>query len=229
MRELTRLHPTRTRNTASPVSILPHRWPPAFLTICLLFLFFPHAFNPFGNQLGLAEDSAARPGSTLGEPQNQYLIGPGDLLEILVWKEPDLSRTVRVRMDGKISLPLVDDIQAAGSTLLQVKERITKALSGYVDAPAVYVMLQENRSKRIYIVGKVNAPGEYPLEKHMTLLQAVATAGGFAEWADRGDIVVMRKGPQGQFRIKVDYKRAVSGKDIEQNILLHPDDVIVVP
>jgi polysaccharide export outer membrane protein len=132
-------------------------------------------------------------------------------------------------MDGKISLPLVDDIQAAGSTLLQVKKRITEALSGFVDAPAVYVMLEESRSKRIYIVGKVNAPGEYPLEKDMTLLQAIAMAGGFAEWADRGDIVIMRKVPQGQIRIEADYQRAVSGKDLGQNIPLRPDDVIVVP
>jgi len=160
---------------------------------------------------------------------DDYLIGPGDVLEILVWHEPALSRTVRVRMDGKISLPLVDDVQAADSTLLQVKERITKALSGYMDAPAVYVMLDENRSKKIYVVGKVNAPGEYVLEKQMSLLQAIAMAGGFAEWADKGDIVVMRKGPQGQVRLKVDYKRAISGKDVQQNIPLQPDDVIIVP
>jgi polysaccharide export outer membrane protein len=90
-------------------------------------------------------------------------------------------------------------------------------------------MLQENRSKRIYIVGKVNAPGEYVVEKDTTLLQAISMAQGFAEWADKGDIIVIRKGPKGQFRIRADYQRAVSGKDIEQNILLQPDDVIVVP
>ena len=123
----------------------------------------------------------------------------------------------------------MDEIQAGGSTLLQVKERITKALSAYVDAPAVYVMLQENRSKKIYIEGLVNAPGEYVLEKPMTVLQAIAMAGGFAEWADKADIIVMRKGTKGQIRIKVDYKRAISGKDVEQNILLQPDDVIIVP
>jgi polysaccharide export outer membrane protein len=151
------------------------------------------------------------------------------VLEILVWKEPDLSRTVTVRMDGKISLPLVDDIPAAGSKPLEVKERITQALSGFVDAPAVYVILQEQNSKRIYLVGKVNSPGEYPLKRDMTLLHAIALAGGFAEWAGTGDIVIIRKGPKGQVRIKADYGRAVSGKDIEQNILLYPDDVIIVP
>jgi len=200
---------------------------PISLVIFCVLIVLP-VLNPFGESRSHAADPDL-PGGDPGVSKDEYLIGKGDMLEILVWKEPDLSRTVRVRLDGKISLPLVDDIPAAGSTLLQVKKRVTEALSGFVDAPAVYVMLAENRSKRIYIVGKVNSPGEYPLEKDMTLLQAVATAGGFAEWADRGDIIVMRKGPKGQFRIKADYQRAVSGKDIEQNILLHPDDVIVVP
>jgi len=158
-----------------------------------------------------------------------YIIGPGDILEIVVWKEPDLSRTVRVRPDGKISLPLTDDIQASQSTLLRLKERITEALAAYVDHPAVYVMLQENRSNKIYIIGKVNAPGEYVLERDTTVLQAIATAGSFTEWAKKDDIVVLRRGPRGQFRIEFDYDRVISGKDIEQNILLSPDDVIIVP
>ncbi len=98
-----------------------------------------------------------------------------------------------------------------------------------MDAPAVYVMLLEARSKRIYVIGKVNNPGEQPLEKHMSLLQAISMAGGFADWADTNDIIIMRKGPKGQTRMKVDYRRAVSGKDMTQNILIKPDDVIVVP
>ena len=158
-----------------------------------------------------------------------YIIGPGDILEIVVWKEPDLSRTVRVRPDGKISLPIADDIQASESTLLQLKKRITEALAAYVDHPSVYVMLQENRSKKFYIVGKVNAPGEYVLEKDATVLQSIAMASGFTEWAKKDDIVILRRGPQGQFRIEFDYDRVISGKDIEQNISLNPDDLIIVP
>jgi len=199
------------------------------IVLFMLFPFVPHVPNPFGNRPALAGE-AGPPKNAVAESQDDYLIGPGDVLEILVWKEPELSRTVRVRLDGKISLPLADEIQAAGNTPMQVKELITRALSRFVDAPAVYVMLQENRSKRIYVVGKVNTPGEYVMEKKMTLLQAISMAGGFAEWAAKGDIIVFRKGPQGrQFRIRADYQRAVSGKDIEQNILLQPDDVIVVP
>ena len=165
-------------------------------------------------------------GSTQGV---NYLIGAGDLLEILVWKEPDISRTVRVRPDGKISLPLADDIQASENTLLHLKKRITEALSAYVDHPSVYVMLQENRSKRFYIVGKVNAPGEYLLEKDITVLQAVAMAKGFSEWANKDDVIILRKSPRGQFRIEFDYDRVVSGKDIKQNIFLNPDDLIIIP
>ncbi len=175
-----------------------------------------------------AEEKASEPGIPPAQP-GEYRIGPGDVLEIMVWKEPDLSRTVSVRLDGKISLPLVDEIEAAGHTLLQVKALITEALKDYVDAPAVYVLLVENRSKKIYIQGQVNAPGEYVLVKDMTVLQAIAMAGGFAEWADKTDIVVMRKTPKGQTRIEVDYKRAVSGKDLRQNIALQPDDVLIVP
>ena len=159
----------------------------------------------------------------------EYLIGAGDVLEVLVWKEPDISRTVRVRPDGKISLPLADDIQASKSTLLQLKERITEALAAFVDHPSVYVMLQENRSKRFYIIGKVNTPGEYVLEKDTTVLQAIAMASGLGEWANKDDIVILRRGPQDQFRIEFDYDRVVSGKDIKQNITLNPDDVIIVP
>ena len=158
-----------------------------------------------------------------------YLIGPGDVLEIMVWKEPDISRTVRVRPDGKISLPLADDIQASESTLLEVKQRITEALSAYVDHPSVYVMLEENNSKRFYIVGKVNAPGQYVLEKDTTVLQAIAMAKGLGEWANKDDIIILRRGLQGQFRIEFDYDRVLSGKDIKQNIFLNPDDLIIVP
>jgi len=223
-----RIHGSVARGSGTPISHSSGKGRLVSLFLCSLFLIYPPLFDPLGESQCHAEELEA-PGGAPPMSQDEYLIGPGDVLEVLVWKEPDLSRTVRVRLDGKISLPLMDDIQAANSTLLQVKGRITEALRGYVDAPSVYVMLEENRSKKIYIVGKVNEPGEYVIEKHTSLLQAIAMAGGFAEWADTGDIVVMRKGPKGQFRIKVDYGRAVSGKDVDQNILLQPDDIIIVP
>jgi polysaccharide export outer membrane protein len=178
------------------------------------------------NAMARETASATARGSTQA---TDYLIGAGDVLEIVVWREPDISRTVRVRPDGKISLPLADDIQASEGTLLQLKKRITEALRVFVDEASVYVILQENRSKKFHVIGKVNMPGEQVMDKDTTVLQAIAMAGGFTEWANKDDIVIVRRGPNGQFRIEFDYDRMVSGKDIKQNIFLHPDDVIVVP
>ena len=199
------------------------------LVIFLLSFFSSGVFGLKGSDDALADETAPADAGESAEMAD-YLIGAGDVLEILVWREPDISRTVHVRPDGKISLPLVDDIQASQCTLLQLKESITKALAAYVDNPAVYVMLQENRSKKIYLIGKINEPGEYILEKETTVLQAIATAGGFTDWADKDDIVILRKEKQEQLRIEFDYDRLVSGKFIQQNIfLLKPGDVIVVP
>ena len=196
-----------------------------FFWLCVLST---SIFSLTGLNYAVAEETASAGGKGDAQTHN-YLIGPGDVLEILVWKEPDISRIVRVRPDGKISLPLADDIQASGSTLLQVKKRVTYKLSAYVDHPSVYVMLQENRSKRFYVVGKVNAPGEYLLEKDITVLQAIAMAKGFSEWANKDDVIILRKGQRNQFRIEFDYDRVVSGKDIKQNIFLNPDDLIIIP
>jgi polysaccharide export outer membrane protein len=205
-----------------------HKWRMVTVVTFWVCLFSAGVFSLAGLHPALAGETT----SATALPTTQaadYLIGAGDVVEIVVWKEPDLSRTARVRPDGKISLPLVDDIQASESTLLRLKERITEALAGYVDHPAVYVMLQENRSNKIYIIGKVNTPGEYVLERDTTVLQAIATAGGFTEWAKKDDIVILRRGPLGQFRIEFDFDRVISGKGIEQNILLSPEDVIIVP
>lgn len=184
---------------------------------------------PLSKATGTLAGETSVPRSKPTTQAGHYIIGPGDVLEIVVWREPDISRIVRVRPDGKISLPLADDIQAAQGTLLQLKKRLTEALSAFVDAPSVYVMLQENRSKKFYVVGKVNAPGEHVLERDTTLLQAIAMARGFTEWANTDDIVILRRLPKMQIHIEVDYDRVISGKDLKQNIFLNPDDVIVVP
>jgi len=209
-----------------------HKRPLMITVVGCLSLLCMGGFSRTGLHPAMAQEHSAR-SSDPGTPRDDdYLIGAGDVLEILVWREPDLSRTVTVRPDGKISLPLADDVQASGGTLLQLKKRLTETLSGYVEQPSVYVMLEENRSKKIYMVGKVSSPGEYLLEKNMTVLQAIARAGGFAEWAEKDDIIIVRKGPRGagkQVHIKFNYDRVVSGKDVKQNILLNPDDVIIVP
>ena len=194
------------------------------------FVCFLVSVAPLGRPDALASDEAPLASAT--DPvtkEDNYIIGAGDVLEVLVWKEPDLSRTVHVRPDGRISLPLIDDIKASGSTTVALKERITSAFADYIDSPAVYVMLQENRSKKIYIIGMVASPGEYLLERPITVLQAIAAAGGFKEWAKKEDIVIFRHGESAQTRVEFNYERVVSGKEVEQNIVLKPDDVIIVP
>jgi len=181
-----------------------------------------------GSAFALAAETDTVP-SDKAKQHGSYLIGAGDVLEVIVWREPELSRTVSVRPDGKISLPLVDDIQAAQSTLPELKKRITDTMADFVESPSVYIMLQENRSKSYYMVGMIARPGVFLLERDTSVLQAIATAGGLTEWAKKDDIVILRNGPEGDFWIEFDYEKLVSGKDIAQNILLKPGDVIVVP
>jgi len=163
------------------------------------------------------------------ESNDAYIIGPGDILSIDVWREPTLSKQVTVRLDGKISLPLVHEIETAGLTCAQLRNHLTKKYSDYVEFPTVSVTLMESRSKRIYILGRVNRPGEYELVKSMTILQAISRAGGPTEWADTSDIRLIRKIKGTERTFAVDYGAIVSSKDLSQNILLEPDDTIFVP
>ena len=160
---------------------------------------------------------------------DSYLIGPGDVLSIDIWKEPELSKQVSVRLDGHISLPLVNDIEAAGLTLVQLREQLAEKYKDFVDVPEVSVTLIESRSKRIYLLGKVNTPGEYPLQKNMTVVQAISLAGGLAEWADSADMRLIRKIKGTERTFRVDYDAIVSGEDLAQNVQLQPDDTILVP
>jgi polysaccharide export outer membrane protein len=160
---------------------------------------------------------------------DSYIIGPGDILSIDVWKETTLSKQVTVRLDGKISLPLVNEIRAIGLTCTQLRNYLTKKYSDYVEFPTVSVTLIESRSKKIYILGRVNRPGEYELLKNMTIIQAISRAGGPTEWAKTSDIRLIRKIKGTERTFTVDYGAIVSSKDLSQNILLEPDDTIFVP
>lgn len=163
------------------------------------------------------------------EVEKDYLIGVGDVLEVQVWKEPDLSRTVTVRLDGKISLPLAGDMQAAGKTTSDLDQFLEKKISDLVTEPAVSVMLVENRSRRYYVVGQVGQPGEFPIEFPLTILQAIARSGGFQEWAKREEIkVVRRTGGKEEF-LSFDYDAFIKGKNLQQNVLIAPGDTVIVP
>ena len=165
-----------------------------------------------------------------GAVPGEYLIGHGDVLQILTWKEPELSLDqVMVRLDGKITFPLVDDVQAAGLSTMALKKELEERLSGFVESPIVTVILLKAVSRRYYVLGEVMRIGEYPMEKHMTVMQAFAVAGGFTEWASKNEILLIRqvKGKEKIFRIK--YKDIIKGKHLEDNIPIQADDIIVVP
>lgn len=158
-----------------------------------------------------------------------YKIGPQDVLKIDVWKEDQLTRTVPVRPDGKITLPLVNDIQAVGLTPMELAGAITEELKKYINAPQVSVSVTEINSRRIYVTGEVLKAGAYALLPNMTVLQALSSSGGFTQFARIKNIYVLRTENGKQTKVPFNYKAAVSGKNAEQNIELLPGDVIVVP
>ena len=158
-----------------------------------------------------------------------YVIGANDVLDISVWKEPDVTRTVPVRPDGKISLPLVKDIQAAGLTPMQLESLITQKLQKFVTDPQVSVIVKEINSRRIFILGEVNRSGAFTLLPNMTILQALSGAGGFTQFANMKGIYLLRLEDGKEVKYPFNYKEVINGQNPNQNILLKPGDTIVVP
>jgi len=158
-----------------------------------------------------------------------YVIGPEDVLEISVWQNQDLSRTVTVRPDGRISLPLINDVQAAGLTTEELKNQIAARLKPYVEVPNVAVIVQQINSWRVYIQGEVRSPGVYPLRSQTRISQAIAMAGGFTEFAKKGKIRVVRKTRGATEFIDVNYNNILSNKSVQDDIYLRPGDTIIVP
>jgi len=181
--------------------------------------------------VALTLSAAPRPGESEAEPplNNDYRIGVGDLLNIQVWKETDLTRSVPVRPDGKISFPLLDDIQAAGLTPLELKAALTEKLKQYLSEPRVTVLVEEVNSYKVYVMGEVLTQGALVLKSKTTLLQAISLAGGFTQYAKRNEITLLRKTAQRHERILVSYDKILSGKNPEQNLILEPGDTVVVP
>ena len=174
---------------------------------------------------------SAKPASQSQVPpdSDKYLIGPEDVLFIQVWKEEQLSQTVMVRTDGKISLPLIDEIQAAGLTPLRLKEVLTQKFKQFVETPIITVMVREAKSFKVYIGGQVVRPGVYTLVEEITLLQLIPLAGGFTEWANQRKILLVRKEGGQEKRITINYKKIISGEDLSNNLILKPGDTIIVP
>jgi polysaccharide export outer membrane protein len=175
----------------------------------------------------------ATPPSTVVPPNvampADYVIGPDDVLQIVFWSEKNLSSDVVVRPDGKVSLPLLNDVQAAGLTPEQLRKAVMDGASRFVTDPSVTVVVRTINSRKVYVTGQVNKPGPFPLTDAMTVLQMLALAGGIQEYADAQNILVMRT-EQGQTKsFKFNYKEVRKGKNLQQNILLKPGDTIVVP
>ncbi len=161
---------------------------------------------------------------------DSYIIGGDDVLSISVWKEPDLTRVIPVRSDGKISLPLIGEVQAAGRTPAQLQQDIEVSLRSYITEPQVTVIVQEIRSEKFNIFGQVGKPGSYPLAAGTTIVDALALAGGFRDFAKKKSVYVLRQNPQGgESRIPFNYQEFIKGKNVSQNIKIRPHDTIVVP
>ncbi|MGD0414440.1 MAG: polysaccharide biosynthesis/export family protein [Terriglobales bacterium] len=174
-----------------------------------------------------ASDKTTNAASTSqGGPE--YVIGPDDVLHVAVWKEPDLSATLPVRPDGKISLPLLNDVQAAGLTPQQLGVSLTEKLKKYIADPRVTVVVATINSKRIYLTGEVSHAGAMPMLPNMTVLQALSSA-GISQFANTKRIYVLRTENGKQQKLPVNYSKLVKGEQIEQNYLLQPGDTIVVP
>ena len=156
---------------------------------------------------------------------NDYVIGSEDVLAINVWKEPEISRTVPVRPDGKITLPLVGDVQASGLTPEKLEGTLRDGLKAYVASPEVTVIVQEVKSLKFNIVGEVSRPGSYPLSKPMTVLDAIAVGGGLRDFAKATRIYVLR----GNVRLPFNYKDVIKGKKLSQNVNLQSGDTVVIP
>jgi polysaccharide export outer membrane protein len=161
--------------------------------------------------------------------KSEYVIGAGDVLLISVWRNPELTVEVPVRPDGKLSMPLVDDVHAEGLTTLELKQLLTRALSEYVANPDVTVVVRQVLSKRVHLVGGVVRSGPIVLQRDTRVLDALSQAGGFTTFADKGDIKIIRRVDNGDVEYHFDYNAFVGGRAPGTNLVLQPGDVVVVP
>ena len=212
-------------------ALLSYRVRIAFL-ICLLSLALPGHSAPRQRTASEAPSQHLRGGSSPAQTlaSRTYVIGDGDLLGINVWNEPDFKQSLPVRPDGRITLPLIGPVQAAGKTPLQLQNAIATMLLNYIHNPNVTVMVLKINSRTFNILGRVAKPGSYPLAGKITVLDAIAEAGGFTPFAKEKHIYVLRHTAQGKdVRIRFNYSQIIKGKHPERNILLQPQDTVVVP
>lgn len=180
---------------------------------------------------GLANQQASQQASQRPPIWEEYRIGPEDVLSIVVWRNQDLTRQIQVRPDGKISLPLLNDVAVEGLTPMELRQRLTEALAAYIEAPEVSVLVDQIHSFKVSVLGKVRTPGRYELRSATTVLDGLAMAGGFMEsdFSSPNEIVVLREHQGVTRRITIKYATAISPAGQQVNIFLQPDDIVVVP
>jgi polysaccharide export outer membrane protein len=173
--------------------------------------------------------AAAAPRATDPVVPPGYVIGPDDQLSIVFWKDKEMSADAQVRPDGRIALPLINEVQAAGLTPDQLREKITEESKKYMEDASVTVVVRQINSRRAFITGEINRPGAYPLTSPTTVAQLIAMAGGLREYANSKKIVIMRTENGKQRRLPFNYKDIIDGKNLQQNVELQPGDTVIVP
>jgi len=166
--------------------------------------------------------------ANLAVPGN-YVIGTDDLLGIVYWKDKDMSTDARVRPDGRISLPLINEVVAAGLTPEELQKRVTEESAKYMEDASITIVVREINSLKVFITGEVTKPGTYPITSATTVMQLISLAGGLREYANSKNIMIMRKEGDKQTSLKFNYKEVAAGKNLKQNIDLKPGDTVVVP
>ena len=164
-----------------------------------------------------------------GPDQGNYQVGPDDILDIVVWNNTDMSRTVPVRPDGMISLPLLNDVRAAGLTAMQIRDVLVTRMAAYMPSPEVSVIVREVKSAKVTVIGQVKTPGRYDIRNRTTVLDVLAQAGPFSDFAALSRIFVIRADGSATKRLSFDYSKAVSRRGEQENFVLEPGDIIVVP
>ena len=201
----------------------PARWP-----VLLLLLGFGAAFSAVARAQPVANAAAA--GATAPSSSRGYALQPGDILEILVWKEEDLTKEVLIRPDGGISFPLAGDIMASGLTVDQLRTELTARLGRFIPDLDVTVLLKEVKGNKIYVIGQVSKPGEFVVNPQVDVMQALTMAGGVTAFASQSGIFVLRRTESGeQTRLNFDLAAITKGRDLQQNVMLQSGDVLVVP
>lgn len=182
-----------------------------------------------GASVASARDQQATPATPIPPDTYEYFVAAGDVLKIAVWREPDLTAEVFVRLDGRITVPLVGDIQASGRTTEQLAIEIRTKLQAFLEVPQVTVTVAQATSARFFVIGEVTTSGAFPLTGRTTVLQALALAGGFREFAKRDRIMIIRERAGMSQAITFNFRDVEGGINLEQNIALHAGDVLIVP